>query len=954
MTSTEIVYIDCNRQNSVNSAQLNSEWEYKIGNEGLVCPAGTQVMVQDTFINKRGISANSIEIVADIDERVDCSFYFNYDPKWQPKGEGNSDPDVADYEGIYADTLNELGQQQTDYGKFARQPGRKGMAVNPVASVRGRATNFIDPRVNGFPNTPLPLLKTAMADGSAINEEAGLIENWTQAILEPETRSIRVFVPKGVYGLSELAELVEDQMTGRLVNVANGDFNKDYIQERNEANIQPRPLVMNDNDRLCIAKRSFKDQGVDEDYNFSNAFQDTVIIVNSSTAVPVGRLLGSVASPGQPLVDNLPATDSQIRYIYLQVENQFSMPFTPTAGQPAPPNPPVNGAGIPATNGAIYLNGEYITYGSFTYPPAEPVYPGTDFIIRLNNCRRGMLNGSTAVVPSKYDLNFFNTPYQRLDASPAKFHNNYNTDNEERGILVANGTRNKGFGQNALGAPLNFRIPNTDRGIFTVSESFNEMVADYKAPLVAGDTRLGRYYYSNQLMTEGVDVNTLQKTFNHDQPYASVDYMGLFYIDDFSLTNGIDGKNFNYNPTRRGYYIGAPEFNVEWNTEKSAYSIRNLHQPFRINSHDQYANPIEGEGEIAVEFKRFAKITQTGTATTNDTFVHPDFRRGMENSQDRYGGVSVYNWARTAARKYADIDIFDPTNFNQNYLHLLTWDDHFSTRPKAKIAWNNTLWAQMGFTYEQLADTANYELPPHRYDVATTNTNFYGTTTRAKIDSSLNSSIATTYNPNDSEYFDIGAQPVRAYNHCDINTSYLGYTTDGTIPVSAQQPNEPIPDPANPPNLDGIVDTSKCFFSSNYQNQTTALITTSDRPLTATGLPRLNTQGYLIVSSDIIDTHEDSIKNSQNLPMIGVVPLGTFSSQDFITSENQMVHILGQQKIINSIKIKIYNPDLTPADLDSFSSVILKIVRPVQLPQQIAPPSEEMKRNKETTKKNRN
>ena len=88
--------------------------------------------------------------------------------------------------------------------------------------------------------------------------------------------------------------------------------------------------------------------------------------------------------------------------------------------------------------------------------------------------------------------------------------------------------------------------------------------------------------------------------------------------------------------------------------------------------------------------------------------------------------------------------------------------------------------------------------------------------------------------------------------------------------------------------------------------------------------------------------------------MIGVVPLGTFSSQDFITSENQMVHILGQTKIINSIKIQIYNPDLTPADLDSFSSVILKIVRPVQLPKQIAPPSEEMKRNKERTKKNRN
>ncbi len=954
MTSTEIVYIDCNRQNSVNSAQLNSQWEYKIGDEGLVCPAGTQIMVQDTFINKRGISANSIEIVEDIDELVDCSFYFNYDAKWEPKGEGTSDPDVPDYEGIYAQTLEQLGP--TNFARFARQDGRKGMAVNPASSVRGRDSMF-SAKESGFPNVPLPLLKTAMADGSQVSEDADLIQNWTNAILEPDTRSIRVFIPKGVYGLSELAELIEDQMTGRLVNVANGDFNKDYIQERNEQNTQPLPLVMNDNNRLCIAKRSFKNVGGQNvDYNFSDAFLDTNNIANSSSAFPVGRLLGSVISPGQPLTNNLSqdSPNTGTRFIYFVVENPISMPFTPTPGQPNPPNPPVNGDGLPANNGLIHLNGEYITYGSFTYPNNDGNYAGTNYVVRLNNCRRGMLNGPTTITPSKYDLTFVNTPYERLDAEPAKFHDNYTADNEERGILIANGSKNRGFGMTAIGNPMNFRIPNSDRGIFTLSESFNEMVADLKAPVVAGSTRLGRYYYSNQVISEGVDVNTTQKTYNHDLPYANVDLMGLFYIDDFSLTNGINAKNFNYNPTRRGYYIGAPEFNVEWNTEKSAYTIKNLHQPFRINSHDQYANPIEGEGEIAVEFKRFSKIIQEGTPATNTKFIHPDMRRGMENSQDRYGGVSVYNWARNSARKYADIDIFDPANFNQNYLHLLTWDDHFSSKPKAKIAWNNTLWAQMGFTYEQLADTANYELPPHRYDVPTTNTNFYGTTTRAKIDCSLNSSIATTYNPNDAEYFDIGAQPIRAYNHCDINTSYLGYTTDGTIPTSAQQPNIPIPDPNNPPMLDGQVDSSKCFFSSNYQSQTASLITTSDRPLIATGLPRLNTQGYLIVSSDIIDTHEDSIKNSQNLPMIGVVPLGTFSSQDFITSENQMVHILGQTKIINSIKIQIYNPDLTPADLDSFSSVILKIVRPVQLPKQIAPPSEEMKRNKERTKKNRN
>ena len=73
----------------------------------------------------------------------------------------------------------------------------------------------------------------------------------------------------------------------------------------------------------------------------------------------------------------------------------------------------------------------------------------------------------------------------------------------------------------------------------------------------------------------------------------------------------------------------------------------------------------------------------------------------------------------------------------------------------------------------------------------------------------------------------------------------------------------------------------------------------------------------------------DSIKNSQNLPMIGLIPLASFTAADFITSANQMIHIIGQPKILNSIKIRILNPDLTPAELDPNSSVIMKIVRPV-------------------------
>jgi hypothetical protein len=934
MTSTEILYVDCNRQNSIKSSQLNSEWEYNISDEALVLPAGTQIMVQDTFINKRGISANSIEIEEDIDERIDCSFYFNYDPKWQPKGESQSDPAIQDYEGLYIDTLRTLGANETAFAQFQRTANKLGLLVNSSATVRGQPTIYTQPRRAGFPNVPLPCVRTVRVDGQPITEDADLVENWSQVRVVPETRSIRVFIPKGVYGLSELAELIEDQMTGRLVNVANGDFNKDYVQEKNEDDAAPYPLVMNDNDRLCINKRSFKDEaGNNADYNFSNAYGDVFTFANNANSTPVGRVLGSRPVVGVA-VNNIPNEDPVLgtRFIYLEIENPLAMP------------------NLPAANGVILLNGEYISYGSFTFPNADGNFGGVANVVRLNNCIRGCFQGATGQNPDKYNPLFTTHAYQRLDASAPKFHDNYANDNNERANMVANGQRARGRGLFEGGNGLNFRVPDDTRGIFTLSESFNQMCADYKRPVVANDPYLNRYNYSNQLSNAAAVISGSQTGNNHGNAYPNVDYIGMYYIDDFALTNGINAKNFNYNPTRRGYYVGAPEFKFEWDTEESAFSIRNLHHPFRINSHDQYGNAIEGEGDIAIETRRLTQTTQQGTPATNNNFIHENMRRSFENHQDRYGGVSVYNWARVAARKYADVDYTNPAVFNQDFLHLLTWDDYFSSKEKAKDAWSKTLWGMLGFSYDQLANTANYELPPHRFDSATTGTNYYGTTTRGAIDSSINPNIATTYNPNDKEYFDLEASPIRAYNHCDVNTSFLGYTTNGTIPITAQRPNGGAGD------LDGVADTSKSFFSSNYQLTTTALIATGDRPLIASGLPRLNSQGYLIVSSDIIDTHEDSIKNSQNLPMIGVVPLGTFSSQDFITSENQMIHILAQDKIVNKIKIKIKNPDLTPANLDEFSSVILKIVRPVQPPTVPLKAQEtpEMKRNKERGKNYKN
>ena len=62
----DILYIDCNRNLSIKSEENTNEWEFKLQDEALLLPAGTQVSIQESFINKKGVSGNTIEIEADI------------------------------------------------------------------------------------------------------------------------------------------------------------------------------------------------------------------------------------------------------------------------------------------------------------------------------------------------------------------------------------------------------------------------------------------------------------------------------------------------------------------------------------------------------------------------------------------------------------------------------------------------------------------------------------------------------------------------------------------------------------------------------------------------------------------------------------------------------------------------------------------------------------------------
>ena len=103
-------------------------------------------------------------------------------------------------------------------------------------------------------------------------------------------------------------------------------------------------------------------------------------------------------------------------------------------------------------------------------------------------------------------------------------------------------------------------------------------------------------------------------------------------------------------------------------------------------------------------------------------------------------------------------------------------------------------------------------------------------------------------------------------------------------------------------------------------------------PISAVNLPTLSETGYYLITSDILDGYNDIVKNGDPIALLGVVAKSSLSNQDFIYSTQDIVNTITNEKIVNKIKIRFLNPNLTSPSLDANSSVILRIDIPIPQP----------------------
>tara|TARA_R110002072_G_scaffold2134_2_gene17835 strand:- start:3941 stop:6361 length:2421 start_codon:yes stop_codon:yes gene_type:complete len=773
----DILYIDCNRNLSIKSEENTNEWEFKLQDEALLLPAGTQVSIQESFINKKGVSGNTIEIEEDISTTIRYSYYLTHSPHFVPEAETR--PDASTNRLFTAEFDNvSLG---TDFSLFPRDALNDRGGLNEIPP----AQPYFDPQFEDQGGYEKPMMACKI---SRYNNTTGEHEqSWAGDLgtIEPVIGTSTITIPAGSYGVDEISKLIEDQLTGRLTNVANGDFNENYIQKK-------------------IAEQTYR----------GTLENDTTLIM--STCMPFNL----VQANGNPRTD---VVNGYRQWLYNEIGTEFKLP----------------------------LYGEVHA----TQPAHDPDTPNDRFRPLFfmkpsdwNDCR------DTHMIVNEWNKGDF-TPVDRAINQPP-----------------------------------------------------------------AGEIRQAAYLKRSEVWNYTKQTLRLKGT-----PADAVNTKPLFHhFRNVDASHSGTLESYNYDPQSKGIYVGAPEIKFGWDTTTSSFAISNLHFPYRFNSHDQQGNEISEAGQEGILLRRLntaKRVTPQGTDPETYLPVDHDQIQDFETPMTRVGGIAIFNWDVETAKKYGSVNYQDGTVWSQvaSSQNMWSFEDHFENKESAKRAWKNTLWSKLGFTYDQLQNRDNWEMANFLEESKSNNRRLFGATTRPDINTSIVPSVSSAFNiatlgPSGNT----GVKP-RVYTNMDL----------GTTSAEASNASSNNPYPQLGPQA-GPFSNLGSYYSSPFKQTTTISVITQGRPIIAQKLPTLSDEGYYLITSNIIDGYKDRVKRGTPISLLGIVPISNLSNQDFIQSRNDIVHTIQNTTVLNSIKIKILNPDLTAPKLEDNSSVILKIIRPLQ------------------------
>lgn len=398
-----------------------------------------------------------------------------------------------------------------------------------------------------------------------------------------------------------------------------------------------------------------------------------------------------------------------------------------------------------------------------------------------------------------------------------------------------------------------------------------------------------------------------------------------------------------YNPFTAGFNVGAADFGLKINND-GEFEFDYTHTPRYIPTYDYYGNKQDNPGQEAAYIKRLA-----GVADPRRTNEHPATRTepsdpigaGWYQTQSqpmrRTTGFMVLNWAYQTCKRETnnspesiegqrdDLRANIPSNILSDMDKNRTFDEWYKGKANAKRAWEKTLWYRLGFTYDDLQNDTYFEkqfFPNKDNREAISNTTIEGFTTNERLDVSAVTTSSTLVNGQGHSASGT-FQPKGAIN--PINGSISGIqnfnTGDINVPYDIYNNN------ASAGQITRFGRTTGAYKGSLYYGAVMVPVITEGIPVSASRLPVLNNNGYMLVTSDIVEPN-DIVKSGSFLGLLDIIPKSNLQNADYIQDRNVLSHTISNPQVIKQINIKITNPDLTNIPLEPNSAFLLAITFP--------------------------
>ena len=959
--TTKSFFVDINRYSAQdNESETTNIWNYKL-NDTILASAGSQISIENAFINQKGITGQSIEFEEDIIETLQYYAYITEDQQSIPAAVSFSGNNIATTGLLYDELLNNLGD--TGRTKLFLNGNEGSIATNTYNALNGfqlggSGTPLI---LSSKPFKPLentnnltPRGGTTFANNktmtvNTVGLEVGMsITTTTAGRLDIGVRIVSI--TDGTHLVMNRFPIEASGVSGIPCVFTN---NADYF-------VTPAPQSA----FITIKKGVYGIQQLTTIINkqLNNQYQNgTTIPLSNVESQLANRLWDGTLNAGN---------------------SGFTHQITPLEMRPAPDG---------QWRRLIYEEDENTI-------PTHCFIPAWDYANVIGNFR----------------------PFQQ----PTQINYSRRADDthSDNGPIY--------FLQN------NNKLPVYHRQVFTLlltKGSKNFEIGERHA-IVAGLRVEGKG------IMKGTVIASVGGTGNKDivlsQPYLAESgavELNIYSGAEFTSVSGEELKNVaDYQIGARGLMVGAPEVNIQFDTDSSAFTLNNLHSSFRISSHDLLGNENPSAGKVGVGLKRIAETfdispwgpiqslwgeagqvaphtgkvvegknivfelfnnetnqnsvdniavgativgagfpeingvkaiitsvqdqldrpgedfqfavevdrnsqsshNQSGTytivnqGTTNA--IKSTVRSCLETPVSRIGGVICFNFAKSTALKYGD-KALDTT-----YASHASYEDFFTSKNQAKKIWKTkTLWGKLGFSYEQLNDEEYFETIA-QYN-KTGGLKMRGITTNTKLDISTIPQVSTQNNPTKgtlSKYVG-GAEittPIQYFNNFDYNTPRTQRKTR-------------VDDDSENNNGDNL----QSYAGSRYMMATMINVEANPTPITADKLPSLSKFGYYLITSDLVPTYKDVVSKGDPLGLLGVVAKTNLSNQDFIpVAGSQISQVLNEDTPIQNIKVKVLNPDLTNPELSENSSIIIRIDVPVPPPS--PPPPQGEKKHKKCPK----